>query len=305
MENNNINKNELIINLENYSLITTLKIHNNIINCIIQLNDKRLASCSEDNTIKIYNQNTYSIDINIIENNNKIISILQLSNNNLISSNKKNIKEYIINNNNYQLISIFYEDITTIYKLIELKNENLLTCTLDGNINIWKKSFNDEYNVLYSNCLTDYCYDILEIRSNILAICENIVIKIFDLNYYYTIYKIHLKDKAKNFCLLNYNILVVNESTIFEIIDLNSVSIIKNIKKKLNEKNNIYVKDNNIFISNEFGMNHYLFNNNELTLKHYKNKMHNNYINYINILDDNTLITIGRDNLIKIWKSNI
>ena len=52
-------------------------------------------------------------------------------------------------------------------------------------------------------------------------------------------------------------------------------------------------------------MNHYLFNNNELILKHYKNKMHNNYINYINILDDNTLITIGRDNLIKIWKSNI
>ena len=105
--------------------------------------------------------------------------------------------------------------------------------------------------------------------------------------------------------MLNYNILVVNESSIFEIIDLNSVSIIKNIKKKLNEKNNIYVKDNNIFISNEFGMNHYLFNNNELILKYYKNKMHNNYINYINILDDNTLITIGKDNLIKIWKSNI
>jgi len=305
MENNNINNNDLNLNLGNYFLITTLKIHNNIINCIIQLNDKRLASCSEDNTIKIYNQNTYSIDINIIENNNKIISILQLTNNNLISSNKKNIKEYKITSKYYQLINIFYENITTIYKLIELKNENLLTCTLDGNINIWKKSYNNEYNVLYSNCLTDYCYDILEIRTNILAICENIVIKIFDLNYYYTIYKIDLRDKAKNFCLLNNNILLVNESTIFEIIDLNNICIIKNIKKKLNEKNNIYVKNNNIFISNEFGINHYIYYNNELILKHYKNKMHNNYINYINILNDNTLITIGKDNLIKIWKSNV
>ena len=53
--------------------------HTDLIYCLIQLNDKRLASCSKDRTIKIFNPSySYNCDITINE-NNAIITINQLA----------------------------------------------------------------------------------------------------------------------------------------------------------------------------------------------------------------------------------
>ena len=108
------NLSKLILNqpvkeLENH--ITINNIHSNYICSIIELQDKRIALCSKDKSIRVYtinhNYKKWTQDINQVNaHDDWIYDICEINNNILVSVLKdKNIKIWKINQNNIQLLS--------------------------------------------------------------------------------------------------------------------------------------------------------------------------------------------------------
>ena len=86
------------VNLLRINLLKTIKAHTKCVNTMKFLADGRLASCSSDNLIKIYNMNNnFNCDIIIQGHYSNVVHISQLDNNKLIScSYAKDIKIWTI-----------------------------------------------------------------------------------------------------------------------------------------------------------------------------------------------------------------
>jgi len=130
-----------MINLSNIQEKTILSIKSNLIICLKLLNDKRLAISTLEYSIFIFNKITYEIDINIKNYQNKpFFYFNQLSNNNLITcSSDEKIIIYKIYNKTFEITDILIEHILKVNKVIEIKNEIIISCSNDATIKFWKK----------------------------------------------------------------------------------------------------------------------------------------------------------------------
>ena len=91
--------------IENKNPILELKNHLSYVYCLCLLNDGRLVSGSGDNSIIIYNKNTFQPDLVIKEHSNSISFIIQLSSGELVScSYDKLIKLYKIKGMQYEVL---------------------------------------------------------------------------------------------------------------------------------------------------------------------------------------------------------
>ena len=96
------------------------------------MNDGRLVSGSRDNSIIIYNKETYKPDIIIKEHNYYVNCITQLSSGILASCSDDNtIKLFNIKGNEYEVLQILIYHTEPVYKTIELKNKTLVSCSDD------------------------------------------------------------------------------------------------------------------------------------------------------------------------------
>ena len=111
---------------------------NIFINCIIQLNDGRVASCSDDETINIYSSIDYSIEFTInVEKSVK--SICQMNNGVIAAMSENEISFWSSNSSKKEKIFAFSPfGLISITKMIKLQNGNLLTTSEEnGEIKIW------------------------------------------------------------------------------------------------------------------------------------------------------------------------
>ena len=119
------------INIEQVKTITG---HTDQVNSLLLLNDGRVASCSYDKTIRIYDpSNDYHCDQVIERHSESITSICQLEDGTIVSCSYDQsimIGDYTINNahNNW------------IYKVITLPNNRIASCSADETIKIWKSN---------------------------------------------------------------------------------------------------------------------------------------------------------------------
>ena len=93
----------IIYNNKTFKPDLIIKEHKYPINCVKQLNSGELVSCSNDNTIKLYN----------------------------------------INENEYKVIQTLNKHKDSVYKIIELKNKQLVSCSWDKSIIFYKKDNNE------------------------------------------------------------------------------------------------------------------------------------------------------------------
>ena len=141
----NKNINELIKYYNGYNIIESVKIediksiktitgHTYSVNSLLHLKDGRVASCSMDNTIRIYDpSNDYHCDQVIKRHSESIKSICQLDDGTIVScSNDKSIMigDYTIKS--------AHDD--WIYKVITLPNNRIASCSKDKTIKIWKSN---------------------------------------------------------------------------------------------------------------------------------------------------------------------
>ena len=125
-------KNE--IQLSNFYNIKTINVHSNKINSLILLNDNRIASCSSDKTIRIFNpSNNYHCDETITERIYSFDLIYQLEDGTLVSC----TSEPSIHIGNF---TIEKPHTITISKVISLPNNRMASSSYDKTIKIWKSA---------------------------------------------------------------------------------------------------------------------------------------------------------------------
>ena len=115
--------------------IHKLKYHTSSILCSTILKDGRFATCSDDHSIIIYNNKTFKPDLTIKEHSSDNYCITQLSSDVLASASlDKTIKLFNINGNSYNVLQTLSHHTNTVYKIIELKDKKLVSCSEDKSI---------------------------------------------------------------------------------------------------------------------------------------------------------------------------
>ena len=114
--------------IEKKNPIYKLTNHTSYVFCLCVLNDGRLVSGSDDKSIIIYNKTTYKPDIIIKEHKDYITCITKLSSGILAScSFDKTINLFNINGMKYEILQTLNYHSNYVYKIIELKNKNLVS----------------------------------------------------------------------------------------------------------------------------------------------------------------------------------
>lgn len=115
----------------------------NIIHCLLKLKDGRLASGSEDSTIKIINfADNYKLDLSLTGHTKAVRSMIQLENGTLISSSEdKSIKFWTIKKDSFtcdHTIENAHDD--KVIKLVKISEEEIASISTDSEVKIWKTS---------------------------------------------------------------------------------------------------------------------------------------------------------------------
>ena len=140
---------ERVVDINNIINIKTINEHSDNVFSLLLLSDGRLASCSCDDTIKIYDiKNNYHCDITLEGHTDYVTYISQLDNNKLIScSDDRSIKIWSITQSSYQCdYTINNAHNNWIYKVISLTNNRIASCSYDETIKIWNS--NHPYNLI-------------------------------------------------------------------------------------------------------------------------------------------------------------
>ena len=146
-----------------------LKNHNKWVYCLTLLNDGRLVSGSDDNSIIIYNKKNYEPDIIINEHNSWINCLITLKNGILVScSNDKTIKLFYIIENKYEVIQTLDLHIQPVNTIRELSNNYLVSGSDDKTIIFYIKN-NEKYEEDYSINTLDWVRNIIQTKENEIA----------------------------------------------------------------------------------------------------------------------------------------
>ena len=167
------NKNDNLykdFNIQSKELICKLNFQTYIY-CLTVLNDGRLVSgsgCDDDKSIIIYNKRTYQPDLIIKEHNQSIMFLTQLSSGELVSCSHAEIKIYKIKGVEYEILQTFKSfqyHTDWVYKIIELKNKHLVSCSRDSSIIFYYKD-NFEYKKDYRKQTKGLCSSVIMTKEN-------------------------------------------------------------------------------------------------------------------------------------------
>ena len=313
--NNNNN-----FNISNIYLENSIKINTQSIYCLLILNDGRICSASNDSKINILNKFTYETEITIDIFQNGIYYISQLKNLNLICCSEKIIKIIKILDKNkksnklFEVIQTLSKHSNKIWKVIELSDNNLISCSSDKTIIIWENNNNFYKFKYFIPIIADSVRSIIETKINEIAYTS-----FYEQKLYF--YNIKTRNQIKILTKIfssgwNNDIFYYNENYIFVGGNLNIYLI--NIKKYLIinsfETDNYILSflliGNNYLLTgdNKGNIYQWMFNEKEENLSLMSKKIEKSLNNLeksiynIKLIDNNRLITASEDSTIKIWK---
>ena len=172
--NNNLKNDNLYddFNIKAKEPIYILNTHTGRITNLIVLKDGRLASCSSDYSIIIYNKSTNNPDLRIKEHKNWVLRIIQLGSGELASCSEDNIiKIFNIKEKDYEILQTINYHKGIVYKLLELPNKYLASCSADKSIIFYLKDKN-EFKKDYQLTLDGICDNFIQTKEN--EICYSI-----------------------------------------------------------------------------------------------------------------------------------
>ena len=298
------------ISINNFKNIKTINEHSDNVSFILLLSDGRLASCSYDSTIKIFNiNNNYHCDITInTGHTERLNSICYTKNNKLVScSEDKSIKIWKIFKATYQCEYIINDAHTSsINNVISLPNNRLGSCSNDNTIKIWNS--NPPYNLiktLKGHFL--WVSSIFYLKENDILLSESLdfTLRFWDLPIYQcnTIIKTKECFFCNSFVELVNNRIVIGGKIIIIIINISKGIIERQIE---NEKlgfvySLIQLRDGNILCGLYKGLS-CIYDLKENTLYFNRENMHKNDILCLLVIDKQQFISCSEDKTIKIWK---
>ncbi len=166
-------KNPKTFDIKSKQLITKINYnHILIILCLLELDDGRLVSGSGDFNIIVYNKITFKPDIIIKEHKKPIKCFIKMNSNKIISC-SDGIKIFKIKHNFYEILQILDNYKSLVYKIIELKNKNLISGS-NSIIFYSKNNDNDEYKKYYEIKLDENieCHSIIQTKETEICYSE-------------------------------------------------------------------------------------------------------------------------------------
>ena len=299
--------------IENLSIITYIKNHSNkSIYTILILKDKRISCTSDQNKIDIYNQTTFEINISIKINEKCLTNLNQLKDGNLIIGTEKSI--FIFGILKFSYFVVFNINLKEfIHKIIELNNNNLISCGKNSLI-LWEnhsifKNFLDKKNYSKKILLKKFdIFDAIEINKN------EIVFKTFDFIIFWEIKSNKKLNQIKIKSSLSYSTFnKINKQILFFGAKEN-VYLIDTIKKEIL---NFFPIKSSTMCSCLFNCNNFFFiltghsngdfmqwkiSNNQISFVSFKLNAHKSYVNCLRQFNNNFIISCSSDSLIKIWQ---
>ena len=319
MQINNMNellflfrKNE--IKVEKMNNIKTLNTNEGSICCLKILKDKRLAASDTKSNLIVYNLETFKPEIIIKNNLGCLLNFIQLKKDNLACSfeNEFSLKIIKIKKYEYENIQLIRNSHNKeITKIVELKNNNIITFSWDNSFKIWKLNNNNEYENIYEFNESYHLCDGLEIKNN------EILYLIGNEQKSLVFYNLERKEKIKILNNLSLSSIDLGERIIklsdnqvavagnkkVYLIDINTYQILDEID--CDNKNFCILKlSQYLFLTgDEKGtITQYKIKNKKIIKESCKNDSHESYIfSMINLND--IIITGGYyNNIIKFWK---
>ena len=294
----------------------TLKYHTRRINYLGILKDGRLVSYSNDKTINIYKKNTFEIQLSIKEDSNNIVWFTQLKDERLITCSPENIKIIkLLEDNKYQIDQILKDHTEGARKIIEIKENELISVSYDKTMKIWKlnneNKFECKKTITFQNQKS--CCSILKLNEKefVTSSCDEKIIKFWKSEDYSNIINIGDIETfwgSQILCLINDDILCIGSknSKGFFLIKISTHQIIKNIIG-IQCVNSIYKCSDGLILcsiidnNGNYNLVKYKYEGEDLKKIAEKVKAHDSEICSSIELENGVIASGGYDFLIKLW----
>ena len=295
----------------------TIKSHSNSVNHISILKDGRLASCSSDKSLIIYDIKTFEPQIICKIHSSTIYSFTQLEDGRIITcSEDQTMKMIKLDKEKYTIEQTLEDHKGHVVKIIEFNTNELISISNDTSMKFWNinqenRNFICVKSVTFQNNV-NYYIGILKIKENEFVTVSNgdNIIKFWD----YTNYSLIKEIKGINpcftyhhICLINENILCVGnyDSQGLFLFNINTREIIKKINGFQNSYAFIECMDGTFLCgakeNNDFKIIKFKYENDDLKKINVINQVSTSYIYDVIELYDGSIVSCGNDNLIKIW----
>lgn len=171
---------KVVNSLKEMTLTQSKKVHKDWIGDLLILKDGRIASCSGDKTIQIYNKNMNSIDLTLKGHEKGVRYLSQLDNGLLLSASIDcKIKVWDIERTSEQCIATLNGHEHWLRKVIPISKNRIASCGQDGTFRIWEASA--PYSCIQTvNVGKNDCISILELKSK-----ENTIVTIEGNSFWY------------------------------------------------------------------------------------------------------------------------
>ena len=292
---------------KSFQLKKKLQTHTGIVYHVACLQDGRLASCSQDKTIIIYNKDNFEpqIEINNIH-NAQIFSFTQIEDGHIIScSEDTKMKVIELDKDKYSVVQSLEQHQGYVVKVIEFKKNELISISNDNTIKFWKKE-NDNFNCIKSikfQNTQNYAVCIMKLNDEEFVTTDNGDGKLKFWNYkYYSMTKEFNEGISSNWnstqlCLLNEDKFFFSSGSIY-LFDIHSKNVIK--KYNINTYSVIKCIDGTILLNSEKKLIKYKLLENELQKIDELGQNNTDTVYALAELTDGTIV-LGYSNLIEIW----
>ena len=192
-----------------------IKESNNTVCCIVEIKDNIFACGFLLGEIDIYNINYLNCLLTIIEHKSRISNIFLLKDKSILTSSYDfTMKKIKINDNNncYTVDFIFKSLKNVVYKGIELSNNDIISISFKGNINIFRKEYNEYINYKQYEIANEEIYNVIELTPNKeIAFATDECLRFFSIDTYKNIDNIYLLEfvKGNNMAQISKNILII------------------------------------------------------------------------------------------------
>ena len=288
------------INIEDLNCIKTITGHTDYVSSLLLLSDNRIASCSGDMTIRIYDPySDYHCDQIIKRHSDGIKAIFELDESNIVSCSY----DYSIMIGDY-LIEKAHE--SAIFKVIALPNNRIASCSMDKTIKIWKSD--SPYSDTPIKVLEEQDWSInsiLYIKERDLLLSSGGDLRLWNMSTYQceTVIDNVFSNDTNSLYQIDKDRVIVGGKNNFTIVNIDKCVIEKKIFDKSFEYVNCFLKlrDNKTILC---GCSKGLFCFYDMHTKQYKTikKNHDKDISDLLMLNDTTFLSCSWDKTINVWK---
>lgn len=295
----------LDFDLSKIKLKKTIKTHTEYVISLCLTQDGRLASCSNDTMINVFNKDTYLCDFTIKGHSKSVNYISLLDSGFLVScSDDATIKIWKIQEDSYENVATLGEHKNGVNMVRQISNDRIISCSYDETIKVW--SSNPDYSLLKT--LVGHTYSVksvLEVKSKqYIASSGDYTIHFWSSLSYQCVKII----KGIYCCDSNSMIerdndkLLVGAEKIILIINLTTFEVETRVKLECDVYGiySLLKIGNGILCGSENGLLIYV-DKNEYFTRSKKLNVHSDIISCI-LLNGNSLVTCSNDYSIKVWK---